>query len=55
MGAGAALDAAYAALAASWSWVCGYPEGRPSFLPRYAFYAFYPGHLLGLAAWRAWT
>jgi hypothetical protein len=28
-------------------------EGRPRFLPRYAFYAFYPGHLLVLALIKA--
>jgi hypothetical protein len=53
---GGALDAVYAALGSLA--VVGFAatmKGWPSFLPRYAFYAFYPGHLLGLAAWRAWT
>lgn len=43
VGAGAIIAAAIALL-----------RGRPRFLPRYAFYAFYPGHLLALALWRAW-
>lgn len=30
-------------------------RGVPRFLPRYAFYAFYPAHLMALAAWRAWS
>ena len=29
-------------------------RGKPRFLPRYALYLFYPGHLLALAALRAW-
>ena len=29
-------------------------QSRSRFLPRYAFYAFYPGHLIALAAWQAW-
>jgi len=30
-------------------------QRKPRFLPRYALYAVYPGHLLALGAWRAWT
>ena len=30
-------------------------RGKPRFLPRYALHTFYPGHLLALATWRAWT
>lgn len=52
---GATLDAVYAALGSLVVVGCAATmKGRPSFLPRYALYAFYPGHLLGLAAWRAW-
>ena len=29
-------------------------RGKPRFLPRYALYLFYPGHLAALAALRAW-
>ena len=53
---GAALDALCAALGSLVVVGCAATlEGRPSFLPRYAFYAFYPGHLVGLALWRAWA
>ena len=30
-------------------------RGKPRFLPRYALYMFYPGHLLALALLRAWS
>ncbi|MGQ0674590.1 MAG: TraX family protein [Rhodospirillales bacterium] len=43
-----ALIGGLAALAFAWAF-----KGRPRFLPRYALYAFYPGHLLALAALRA--
>jgi TraX protein len=53
---GAGLDAVYAGLGSLC--VIGSAaalSGRGRFLPRYALYAFYPGHLLGLALWRAWA
>ena len=53
---GAAVDALYAGAGSLAVVGCGaLLRGRPRFLPSYALYAFYPGHLLALALWRAWA
>ena len=53
---GAGVDGVYAGLGSLCVLACAAAvSGRPRFLPRYALYAFYPGHLLALALWRAWA
>jgi hypothetical protein len=53
---GAGLDALYAGIGSVFVLACAaVVSGRPRFLPRYALYAFYPGHLLALALWRPWV
>lgn len=54
--AGASLDALFAGLGSLA--VIGFAlllQGKPRFLPRYALYLFYPGHLLALAVLRTWS
>ena len=53
---GAILDGAFALLGtfAVIKLAVASLQTRPRVLPRYAFYAFYPGHLIALAAWQAW-
>jgi len=52
----AGLDAVYAGLGSLCIIACAAAlTGRGRFLPRYSLYAFYPGHLLALALWRAWA
>jgi hypothetical protein len=53
---GAAVDGLYAGLGSLCVVACAAAvSGRRRFLQRYALYAFYPGHLLVLALWRAWA
>jgi TraX protein len=53
---GVGVDGVYAGLGSLCVVACAAAvSGRPRFLPRYALYAFYPGHLLALALWRAWA
>jgi hypothetical protein len=53
---GAGLDAVYAGLGSLCVLACAAAvSGGRRFLPHYALYAFYPGHLLALALWRAWV
>jgi hypothetical protein len=53
---GAGLDALYAGAGSLGVLACAAAAtGKPRFLSTYALYAFYPGHLLALALWRAWA